>query len=96
MGALAVHRDLPRHDLILVPKFPPRIQGVAAFGNRPSFSISHSVERANGTIPSTCFSVSMLRARGFINDAGFRLEQAELLKQDNEEATLLWIAARKP
>jgi cyclopropane fatty-acyl-phospholipid synthase-like methyltransferase len=31
-----------------------------------------------------------------INGAGFRLEQAELLKQDNEEATFLWIAARKP
>jgi SAM-dependent methyltransferase len=30
-----------------------------------------------------------------INDAGFRLEQVELLKQDNEEATFLWIAARK-
>ena len=30
-----------------------------------------------------------------ITDAGFRLEQAELLKQDNEEATFLWIAARK-
>jgi len=30
-----------------------------------------------------------------VNDAGFRLEQAELLRQDNEEATFLWIAARK-
>ena len=30
-----------------------------------------------------------------INDAGFRIEQAELLKQDNEEATFLWITARK-
>jgi ubiquinone/menaquinone biosynthesis C-methylase UbiE len=30
-----------------------------------------------------------------INDAGFRLEQAELVKQDNEEATFLWIEARK-
>ncbi|MBV8893679.1 class I SAM-dependent methyltransferase [Bradyrhizobium sp.] len=30
-----------------------------------------------------------------VNDAGFRLEQAELLKQDNEDATFLWIAARK-
>ena len=30
-----------------------------------------------------------------VNDAGFRIEQAELLKQDNEEAEFLWIAARK-
>jgi SAM-dependent methyltransferase len=30
-----------------------------------------------------------------VSDAGFRLEQAELLKQDNEEATFLWITARK-
>jgi SAM-dependent methyltransferase len=30
-----------------------------------------------------------------VNDTGFRLEQAELLKQDNEEATFLWTAARK-
>jgi cyclopropane fatty-acyl-phospholipid synthase-like methyltransferase len=30
-----------------------------------------------------------------VNDAGFRIEQAELLKQDNEDAAFLWIAARK-
>jgi len=30
-----------------------------------------------------------------VSDAGFRLEQAELLKQDNEDATFLWITARK-
>jgi cyclopropane fatty-acyl-phospholipid synthase-like methyltransferase len=30
-----------------------------------------------------------------INDAGLRLEQVELVEQDNEKATFLWIAARK-
>ena len=31
-----------------------------------------------------------------VNDAGLRLERTELLKQDNEETTFFWIAARKP
>lgn len=30
-----------------------------------------------------------------INNAGFRLEQAELLKQDTEDTTFLWILARR-
>ena len=30
-----------------------------------------------------------------IHDAGLRLEQVELVEQDNEKATFLWIAARK-
>lgn len=35
-------------------------------------------------------------AKRLVNDAGFRLEQVELIEQDNEKATFLWIAARKP
>jgi hypothetical protein len=35
------------------------------------------------------------KAKQLINDAGFRLEQVELVEQDNEKATFLWIAARK-
>jgi cyclopropane fatty-acyl-phospholipid synthase-like methyltransferase len=35
------------------------------------------------------------KAKQLINDAGFRLEQDELVEQDNEKATFLWIAARK-
>ena len=30
-----------------------------------------------------------------INEAGFRLERTELVEQDNERATFLWIVARK-
>jgi len=30
-----------------------------------------------------------------INEAGFRLEEVELVEQDNERATFLWIVARK-
>jgi hypothetical protein len=30
-----------------------------------------------------------------VEEAGLRLEQAEVLEQDNEKATFLWIAARK-
>jgi hypothetical protein len=33
--------------------------------------------------------------RRLVDDAGFRIEQAELLRQDNEEAEFLWITARK-
>jgi SAM-dependent methyltransferase len=35
-------------------------------------------------------------AKRLVNDAGLRLERAELLEQDNETASFLWIAARKP
>ncbi|ABD88485.1 Methyltransferase type 11 [Rhodopseudomonas palustris BisB18] len=35
-------------------------------------------------------------AERLIRDAGLCLEQAELLEQDNETATFLWITARKP
>jgi cyclopropane fatty-acyl-phospholipid synthase-like methyltransferase len=35
------------------------------------------------------------RTKQLINEAGFRLEQVELVEQDNEKATFLWIAARK-
>jgi cyclopropane fatty-acyl-phospholipid synthase-like methyltransferase len=35
------------------------------------------------------------KAKQLVNDAGFRLEQVELIEQDNEKATFLWIAARK-
>jgi SAM-dependent methyltransferase len=34
-------------------------------------------------------------AKRLVNEAGFRLEQVELVEQDNEKATFLWIAARK-
>jgi len=34
-------------------------------------------------------------AKRLISYAGFRLEQVELIEQDNEKATFLWIAARK-
>jgi cyclopropane fatty-acyl-phospholipid synthase-like methyltransferase len=34
-------------------------------------------------------------AKRLIGQAGLRLEQAEILRQDNEEAAFLWVAARK-
>jgi len=34
-------------------------------------------------------------AKRLVQDAGLRLEQVELLKQDNEEASFLWIMAQK-
>jgi SAM-dependent methyltransferase len=35
-------------------------------------------------------------ARQIIRDAGLLLERAELVEQDNEETSFLWITARKP
>ena len=35
------------------------------------------------------------KAKRLVSDAGFRLEQVELIEQDNENATFLWITARK-
>jgi ubiquinone/menaquinone biosynthesis C-methylase UbiE len=36
-----------------------------------------------------------VETKRIVSNAGLRLEQTELLKQDNEEATFLWISARK-
>ncbi len=40
-------------------------------------------------------SRSAPKAAQIVNDAGFCVEQVELVEQDNEEATFLWITARK-
>jgi cyclopropane fatty-acyl-phospholipid synthase-like methyltransferase len=35
------------------------------------------------------------QTKRLLNVSGFRLEQTELVRQDNEDATFLWITARK-